>query len=201
MLAPAVWTGPAALAQDDEDLEDAIAELTEIVAELEEDVDDLSDEVETLREEVERLGVEVDDLKARGTSPPPGEEGVERLLGLWVETSSTASADCGSITCAYKYDWRDLELWEDGTYRWGETPYEEGDYEVHERGESEAFDVANFDVLLQGEGDLECLVSYDSYYDTMNIYLSRCPRVFAEPSEGGEPQELTLGFISFAPGY
>ena len=119
MLAPAVWTGPAALAQDDEDLEDAIAELTEIVAELEEDVDDLSDEVETLREEVERLEQEVDDLKARGTSPPPGEEGVERLLGLWVETSSTASADCGSITCAYKYDWRDLELREDGTYRWG----------------------------------------------------------------------------------
>jgi hypothetical protein len=182
---------PAALAQDDE-LTQVVVQLVAEVRALREEVDRLEGQVAALEEEVARLG---------GTAAPAGAEvaGVEKLLGTWVRSSSTAEAYCegSSFPCGVKYDWRNLEFRGDGTYVWGETPYEAGIYQVSEAGGSAALGYIDLDVVLVGTGNLRCQLTYDAYNDSLWVNVSLCPGLFTQPVNGTTPVELNNGSIVF----
>jgi hypothetical protein len=188
------WAQSAVLAQDDDASADVITELKNEVGTLREEVGLLKDQIATLEERVAQL---------EGVPAPIGSTvvGRERLVGTWVRTSGAAEAHCeGSVfICARKSDVRDLALRADGTYSWGEKPYEAGNYEVFDAGGSTSLDIVNLDVVLIGDGGLRCVAHYDGMDGVLWIEVPRCPGMFAEPDDGGEPLELDSGYIQFSP--
>jgi hypothetical protein len=192
-LALFAWAQPAALAQDDE-LVQVVVQLVAEVRALREEVDRLEDQVATLEEQVAGMG---------GTAAPAGGElaGVEKIYGTWVRSSSPAYAYCGdsNFPCGSKSDWRNLELRNDGTYVWGETPYEAGTYQVREAGGSAALGIVDLTVVLVGTGDFRCQLTYDAYEGSLWVNVPQCPGLFTPPFTGTTPVELNSGSISFAP--
>ena len=113
------------------------------------------------------------------------------------EASAYAECDDPNGFCAYLYsaDWdRPLVMSDDGAFEW-EGPFAAGTYEAQPRGDSIYLAV----ILTSEDGD-ECLGSYDSFLDQIEIQMSDCPGFTWENQYNeGEIQELNAGSLIFVP--
>jgi hypothetical protein len=120
----------------------------------------------------------------------------ERLVALWTEREGEGTADCDepSGLCAYKLDWEDLTINDDGTYEWIR-PYATGSYTVAPRGTR-----GDLAVKLEGAGNFVCTATYFVEEDLLEMLINQCPGIRVESQyERGNHQELTNGRILYSP--